>query len=32
MGYLVLTGQLYQLNIEAQKFLGNFGLNFFQSI
>jgi len=32
MGYLVLTGQLFQLNIEAQKFLGNFGLNFFQSI
>jgi cytochrome c-type biogenesis protein len=32
MGYLVLTGQLFQLNIEAQKFLGNLGLNFFQSI
>lgn len=32
MGYLVLTGQLYQLNIDAQKLLGNFGLNFFQSI
>jgi cytochrome c-type biogenesis protein len=32
MGYLVLSGQLFQLNIEAQKFLANFGLNFFQSI
>ena len=32
MGYLVLTGQLFQLNIEAQSFLGKLGLNFFQSI
>ena len=32
MGYLVLTGQLYQLNIDAQNLLGKFGLNFFQSI
>lgn len=32
MGYLVLTGQLFQLNIDAQKFLGQFGLNFFQEI
>ena len=32
MGYLVLTGQLYQLNIDAQHFLGKLGLNFFQSI
>ena len=32
MGYLVLTDQLFQLNIDAQKFLSNFGLNFFQSI
>lgn len=32
MGYLVLSGQLFQLNIEAQKFLGQFGLNFFQNI
>lgn len=32
MGYLVLTGQLYQLNIEAQKFLGKLGLNLFQSV
>jgi cytochrome c-type biogenesis protein len=32
MGYLVLTGQLFQLNIEAQRFLGTLGLNFFQSV
>lgn len=32
MGYLVLSDELYQLNIQAQKLLGNFGLNFFQSI
>lgn len=32
MGYLVLTGELFQLNIQAQQLLGNFGLNFFQSI
>jgi cytochrome c-type biogenesis protein len=32
MGYLVLSDQLYQLNIQAQKLLGNVGLNFFQSI
>lgn len=32
MGYLVLTGQLFQLNIEAQKFLGHLGLNLFQSV
>ncbi|MHB8659580.1 MAG: cytochrome c biogenesis CcdA family protein [Solirubrobacteraceae bacterium] len=32
MGYLVLTGELFQLNIQAQHLLGNFGLNFFQSI
>ena len=32
MGYLVITGQLFQLNIEAQRFLGQFGLNFFQQI
>lgn len=32
MGYLVLTGQLYQLNIDAQNLLGKLGLNFFQNI
>jgi cytochrome c-type biogenesis protein len=32
MGYLVLTGQLFQLNIEVQHFLSNLGLNFFQSV
>lgn len=32
MGYLVLTGQLYQLNIDAQNFLAKIGLNLFQSI
>lgn len=32
MGFLVLTGQLYQLNIDAQKLLSHLGLNFFQNI
>jgi cytochrome c-type biogenesis protein len=32
MGVLVLTGELFRLNIEAQQFLDRFGLNFFQSI
>lgn len=32
MGYLVITGELFQLNIQAQQFLGHFNLNFFQSI
>lgn len=32
MGYLVLTGQLFQLNVEAQRLLGHLGLNFFQNI
>ncbi|MDQ6807241.1 MAG: cytochrome c biogenesis CcdA family protein [Actinomycetota bacterium] len=32
MGYLVLTGQLFQLNIEAQHLLSTLGLNFFQSV
>ncbi len=32
MGYLVLTGQLFELNIQAQQLLGNLGLNFFQGI
>ena len=32
MGVLVLTGELFQLNIEAQKFLDRFGLNFFQDV
>jgi hypothetical protein len=29
---LVLTGELFQLNIEAQKFLDRFGLNFFNEV
>jgi len=32
MGVLVLSGQLFWLNIQAQKLLGGFGLNFFQSL
>jgi len=32
MGYLVLTGQLFQLNIDAQRFLSQLGLNFFQNV
>ncbi len=32
MGVLVLTGELFRLNIEVQQFLDGFGLNFFQSV
>ncbi|MDQ6776246.1 MAG: cytochrome c biogenesis protein CcdA [Actinomycetota bacterium] len=32
MGYLVLTGRLFELNIQAQHFLSSLGLNFFQSV
>jgi cytochrome c-type biogenesis protein len=32
MGVLVLSGELFRLNIEAQKLLARFGLNFFQSL
>lgn len=32
MGVLVLTGELFRLNIEAQQLLDRFGLNFFQSV
>lgn len=32
MGVLIYTGELFQLNIEAQKLLDRFGLNFFQSV
>ena len=32
MGVLVLTGELFRLNIEAQQLLDRLGLNFFQSI
>jgi cytochrome c-type biogenesis protein len=32
MGVLVYTGELFQLNIEAQKFLDRFGLNFFNEV
>jgi len=32
MGVLVYTGELFQLNIEVQKFLDRFGLNFFADV
>ncbi|MGH2952074.1 MAG: cytochrome c biogenesis CcdA family protein [Solirubrobacterales bacterium] len=32
MGVLVYTGELFQLNVEAQRFLDRFGLNFFADI
>lgn len=32
MGYLVLTGELFRINIEVQRWLGGLGLNFFQSV
>ena len=32
MGVLVLTGELFRLNIEVQQFLDRYGLNFFQSL
>jgi cytochrome c-type biogenesis protein len=32
IGVLVLTGELFQLNIEAQKMLDRWGLNFFQDV
>jgi len=32
MGVLVLTGELFRLNIEAQKFLSHLDLNFFQKL
>lgn len=32
MGVLVLTGELFRLNIEAQQFLDRLGLNFFKSV
>jgi cytochrome c-type biogenesis protein len=32
IGYLVLTGELFRLNIEVQQFLDNFDLNFFQKV
>jgi cytochrome c-type biogenesis protein len=32
MGVLVLTGELFRLNIEAQQFLDRYDLNFFKSI
>lgn len=31
MGVLVLTGELFRLNIEAQQFLDRYDLNFFNS-
>ena len=32
MGVLILTGELFRLNIEVQQFLDRYGLNFFQSV
>jgi cytochrome c-type biogenesis protein len=32
MGVLVLSGELFRLNIEVQQFLDRYGLNFFKSI
>jgi len=32
MGVLVMTGELFRLNIEAQRLLGGLHLNFFQSV
>lgn len=32
MGVLVITGELFRLNIEAQRLLDRWGLNFFQSV
>jgi cytochrome c-type biogenesis protein len=32
MGVLILTGELFRLNIEAQKLLDDFGLNFFSEV
>jgi len=32
IGVLVLTGELFRLNVEVQKFLDQFNLNFFQEI
>ncbi len=32
MGVLIFTGELFQLNIEAQKLLDRFGLNFFADV
>ena len=32
MGVLVMTGELFRLNIEVQQFLDRYGLNFFKSV
>lgn len=32
MGVLVVTGELFRLNVEAQQLLDRYGLNFFQSV
>lgn len=32
MGLLVVTGELFRLNVEVQQFLARYGLNFFQSV
>jgi cytochrome c-type biogenesis protein len=32
MGALVVTGELFRMNVEVQQFLDSYGLNFFQSV
>ena len=32
IGVLVITGELYRLNIEAQRLMDALGLNFFNSV
>ena len=32
IGILVITGELFRLNVEVQKFLDNWNLNFFQNL
>ncbi len=32
MGVLIWTGELFRLNIEAQRFLDGLGLNFFDDV
>jgi cytochrome c-type biogenesis protein len=32
MGVLVFTGELFRLNVEAQRFLDGIGINFFNEV
>jgi hypothetical protein len=32
IGILVLTGELFRLNVEVQQFLDNWDLNFFEDV